>query len=169
MSMIFGRAAPSLRPRKTADAACDSGHPGPCGGRGTRRMKNVAIALKAAVLLASAGLAAVGIAGSGARAAGTDLEFYTGADLMAQCAAAPPGAGQELNQARCTGYVMGVSDAIQAAQGAGGPGRICIAPSVGAPVLVASVRRFLKAHPQKREFAAQDLVREALSATYPCR
>jgi hypothetical protein len=36
------------------------------------------------------------------------------------------------------------------------------------PVMVETVRKFLDAHPEKMQVAAQDLVREALAAAYPC-
>jgi len=104
-----------------------------------------------------------------ARAAGPDLEYYTGDELFAQCSAAPADADYQPRQARCVGYVLGVSDAEQAAQGAGSGLSICITPSTGAQALADVVRRYLEAHPEKRHVAAQDLVREALIASYPCK
>ena len=69
----------------------------------------------------AAALAALWFAATGpaSRAAGTDLEFYTGQTLYLECsadAAQPDGAA---HQARCEAYVMGVSDALQAAAGSG--------------------------------------------------
>jgi hypothetical protein len=98
-----------------------------------------------------------------------DLEFYTGEALYAQCAAKPGEADAALRAARCAGYVLGVSDAQQAAQGAGAAGRVCIPATAGSTLLVEAVTRFLEAHADKRPLAAQDLVLEALSAQFPCR
>jgi len=118
-----------------------------------------------------AALGAVGLAlaSGSASAAGPDLEYYTGEDLAAQCAAKPGDADYAVRQARCVGYVLGASDAEQARQGLGGPIRICITPTTGAQALADAVRRFLDAHPDKRRLAAQDLVREALTDAFPCR
>jgi hypothetical protein len=109
------------------------------------------------------------ITAAGARAAGTDLEFYTGEELMDQCSATPADPDFQPRQARCAGYVMGVSDAVQAAQGAGGAAAVCIPAGTAAPQLVNAVQRFLEAHPDKRRFAAKDLVQEALAASFACR
>jgi hypothetical protein len=98
-----------------------------------------------------------------------DLEFFTGDSLYAQCSAKASDGDFAPRQARCAGYVLGVSDAQQAAQGAGGPGRVCIPAGAGSPQLVDVVTKFLEAHVDKRPLAAQDLVLEALSAQFPCK
>ena len=60
-------------------------------------------------------------AGGGRRAARAgDLEFLTGEALYAQCSAKPAAADYLPRQARCAGYVLGVSDALQAARRAQG-------------------------------------------------
>jgi hypothetical protein len=104
-----------------------------------------------------------------APASAADLEYFTGVALYAQCSAKPTDADFAVRQARCSGYVLGVSDAQQAAQGAGGAGRVCIPATAGSPQLVEAVVAFLGAHPDKRPLAAQDLVLEALSAQFPCK
>ncbi|HTX47936.1 MAG TPA: Rap1a/Tai family immunity protein [Caulobacteraceae bacterium] len=104
-----------------------------------------------------------------APAPAADLEFFTGESLYAQCSAKPTDADFAVRQARCSGYVLGVSDAQQAVQGAGGAGRVCIPPTAGSPQLVEAVVAFLEGHADKRPLAAQDLVLEALSAQYPCK
>jgi hypothetical protein len=114
-------------------------------------------------------LAALGLIATGAPARGGDLEFYTGQALFAQCSAKPEEAAYEAHAARCAGYVMGVSDALQALQGAGATPRVCLPASASATAVEAVVARFLADHPDKRPMAAQDLVIEALSAQYPCR
>jgi hypothetical protein len=101
--------------------------------------------------------------------AAADLEYFTGEALYAQCSATPTDADFAVRQARCSGYVLGVSDAQQAAQGAGGAGRVCIPPTAGSPQLVEAVVAYLQAHADKRPLAAQDLVLEALSAQFPCK
>jgi len=119
----------------------------------------------------AAALAALMLLGNlgAAPAFGADLEFFTGDALYAQCSAKPGDADFAAKQARCAGYVLGVSDAQQAAQGAGGAGRVCIPSSAGSPALTDTVAKFLDAHPDKRPLAAQDLVLEALSAQFPCK
>jgi hypothetical protein len=104
-----------------------------------------------------------------AQAPAADLEYFTGDALFAQCSAKPTDADFAVRQARCSAYVLGVSDAQQAAQGAGGAGRVCIPPTAGSPQLVEAVVGYLQAHADKRPLAAQDLVLEALSAQFPCK
>lgn len=108
--------------------------------------------------------------GWAARAAVSDLEFYTGDDLATQCSATPAEPDFQSRLAQCAGYVMGVSDAVQADQGAGRRApTVCIQAGTRVSLLVMLVQRFLEAHPEKARIAAQDLVVEALSASYPCR
>jgi hypothetical protein len=116
----------------------------------------------AAALAASGPLAPAAMAAS-------DLEFYTGETLFAQCQARPGEADYQAHALRCSGYVLGVSDAQQARQGAGQPGRVCLPPTATANDMVTKVGAYLTAHPEKRPLAAQDLVIEALAAAYPCR
>ncbi len=113
----------------------------------------------------AAGLAA--LAAAGPLRAG-DLEFFTGQDLYAACSARPTDADLATRQAWCGGYVVGVSDAQQAAQGAGSPARVCLPPSASAARMSEAVRAYLEAHADKRPLAAKDLVIQALAAAYPC-
>ncbi len=123
-------------------------------------MKHWAAALLAPLAAASLG-APPAIAAS-------DLEFYTGEALYAQCSARPGEAEYAAHALRCAGYVLGVSDAQQARQGAGQPGRVCLPGTASANQIVEKVSAYLIAHPEKRPLAAQDLVIEALGAAYPC-
>jgi hypothetical protein len=107
--------------------------------------------------------------GAAPSAPAADLEFFTGESLSAQCSAKPGDADFAVRQARCVGYVVGVSDAEQAGQGQGAAGRVCYTAGVTADKMVAAVASFLTAHPEKRPLAAQDLVIEALAAQYPCK
>ncbi|HEX3407047.1 MAG TPA: Rap1a/Tai family immunity protein [Caulobacteraceae bacterium] len=111
---------------------------------------------------------AIGVAAPAANAA-SDLEFYTGESLYAQCQPRPGEADYQTHALRCAGYVLGVSDAQQARQGAGQPGRVCLPGTATATDVVSKVSAYLIAHPEKRPLAAQDLVIEALAAAYPCR
>jgi hypothetical protein len=113
-------------------------------------------------------LVVVGVVAPTAGAAG-DLEFYTGETLFTQCSARPGDADYASHSLRCAGYVLGVSDAQQARQGAGQPGRVCLPAAATAIQVVEKVGAYLVAHPEKRPLAAQDLVIEALGAAYPCR
>jgi len=119
--------------------------------------------------LATAAGALILLTAGAARAAGTDLEFYTGDELFAQCSATPSDADYPPRSARCLGYVIGVSDALQAEQGGGKPGVVCIQPATQAAQLAEAVRGYLQAHPEKRRVAAPDLVISALSEAFPCR
>jgi hypothetical protein len=116
----------------------------------------------------AAALTAIAAGGPAANAA-SDLEFYTGESLYAQCAARPNDADYQAHALRCAGYVLGVSDAQQARQGAGQPGRVCLPGTATANDVVSKVSAYLIAHSEKRPLAAQDLVIEALAAAYPCR
>jgi hypothetical protein len=119
-------------------------------------------AVLAAALTVAGGLAPTAVAAG-------DLEFYTGEALFTQCQARPGDADYASHALRCAGYVLGVSDAQQARQGAGQPGRVCLPANATATQVVATVSAYLQAHREKRPLAAQDLVIEALSAAYPCR
>ena len=98
-----------------------------------------------------------------------DLEFFTGESLSAQCAAKPGDTDYPTKQGRCVGYVVGVSDAQQAGQGAGGAQKVCFPAGVTATQMVTAVTAFLAAHPNKRPLAAQDLVVEALAGQFACK
>jgi hypothetical protein len=120
----------------------------------------------------AAALTAIGLIAPmapGAKASAGDLEFYTGETLYAQCSARAGEPDYAAHALRCAGYVLGVSDAQQAAQGAGARGRVCLPATASANQVVATVSGYLQAHPEKRPLAAQDLVIEALGAAYPCR
>ena len=116
----------------------------------------------AAIASAFAGVAAAGPLGA------ADLEFFTGQDLYAACSARPTDADLSTREAWCGGYVIGVSDAQQAAQGAGAPSRVCLPASANAAAMAQVVRAYLEAHQEKRPLAAKDLVIQALAAAYPC-
>jgi hypothetical protein len=114
-------------------------------------------------------LPAIGLMAAVAPSRAADLEFFTGQSLYAQCSAKAAEPDFATRNGRCTGYVIGVSDAQQAAQGSGAAPRVCFVSTVTAAQMVAAVTSFLDAHPEKRPLAAQDLVVEALAAQYPCK
>jgi hypothetical protein len=121
--------------------------------------------MKLLAVLSALGLTLAAAAPAGA----TDLEFFTGEALYAQCSAKAADADGAVKQARCLGYVVGVSDAQQALQGAGAPSKVCLQATVTGPKLAEAVSAFLDAHADKRRLAAQDLVLEALTAAFPCK
>ncbi len=116
----------------------------------------------------SAAIVAVVAMTAGAARAG-DLEYFTGSTLSADCSVQPAASDYLQRHARCEGYILGVNDAQQAAQGAGRPARVCLPASASSTELIMSVNRYLNAHPEKRGIAAQDLVLEALSTDFPCK
>lgn len=119
--------------------------------------------------LAAALLAFFAFFAAGGASPASDLEFFTGQALFDVCSAKPADPDYRLSAARCSAYVMGVSDAQQALQGAGATQRVCLPAAASVGRLTSAVSGFLAAHAEKRPMAAQDLVIEALSAEYPCR
>lgn len=108
-----------------------------------------------------------------ATAAPSDREFYTGEALYQRCSAGPADTDFATRKAACRGYVLGVSDALQAGQGAAplaGAARaaaICL-PDIDADQMVEAVSRYLADHPETRRYAAPDLIFMSLKAAYPC-
>jgi len=125
--------------------------------------------IRRAVRLILAGAAALGaLLPAGAQAADPDREFFTGDILYQRCASAPADLDYAANHAACRAYVLGVSDALQAAQGAGrgAPPPICLGEAA-ADKVVEQVTTYLSGHPENRRYAAPDLVAAALRAAYP--
>ena len=109
------------------------------------------------------------LAASAASAAPSDREFYSGATLYQRCASAEPAM-----HGACRAYVLGVSDALQAGQGAApvtGPSRaaaVCLAEDSSPDQLLQRVAAYLENHSEMRALAAADLVYLALKDAYPC-
>ncbi len=124
-------------------------------------------------LMAATSVTGAVLAAAGASAAPSDREFYTGEALYQRCSAAPADADFATRKAACRGYVLGVSDALQAGQASApiaGPTRaaaICL-PDIDADQMVEAVSRYLADHPENRRYAAPDLVFMSLKASYPC-
>ncbi|HEY3799292.1 MAG TPA: Rap1a/Tai family immunity protein [Caulobacteraceae bacterium] len=114
-------------------------------------------------------LAAPGLIWAATPAWASDLEFYTGQTLTAECGVTADAPDYAVHHARCAAYVVGVSDAQQAAQGASRRERVCLPTSADSDRLAATVAAFLTAHPEKQRLAAQDVVTEALAGRYPCK
>jgi hypothetical protein len=74
--------------------------------------------------------------------------------------------------ALCFGYILGVSDAMQAAQASGGAvvfgWRACLPPSTMAKAVRDVAVHFLIAHPEVQQSSASGIVAKALSDAYPC-
>ncbi len=113
------------------------------------------------------------LAAAGAHAAPSDREFYTGEALYQRCAAGPADTDFATRKAACRGYVLGVSDALQAGQapapvaGVARAAAICL-PDIDADQMTEAVSRYLTEHPETRRYAAPDLVYMSLKAAYPC-
>ncbi|MGA0599456.1 Rap1a/Tai family immunity protein [Caulobacter sp. KR2-114] len=127
------------------------------------------------VLALAAGSVAAGavLAGVSAAAAPSDREFFTGEALYQRCAAGPADPDFAARKAACRGYVLGVSDTLQAGQGTApiaGPPRaaaVCL-PDIDADQMVETVSRYLTDHAENRRYAGPDVVYMALKAAYPC-
>jgi len=131
-------------------------------------MRRMVLALTAASVVASSALAA----GAG-QAAQVDREFYSGETLFQRCSAGPADPDFATRKADCRGYIIGVSDTLQAGQGSApvaGPTRaaaVCL-PDIQSDQLVEAVSRYLNEHAENRRYAAPDVVFMALKAAYPC-
>lgn len=131
-------------------------------------MRRMVLALMAASVATGAALA-----GASASAAPGDREFYNGEALYQRCSAGPADPDFTARKAACRGYVLGVSDGLQAGQGSApiaGPPRaaaICL-PDIDSDQMVETVARYLREHPDSRRYAGPDLVYMALKAAYPC-
>ncbi|MBS0412682.1 MAG: hypothetical protein JSR86_22385, partial [Proteobacteria bacterium] len=99
-------------------------------------MRRMVLALMAASTVAGSGLAA-----GAAAAAQVDREFYSGETLYQRCSAGPADPDFATRKADCRGYIVGVSDTLQAGQGSApvaGPARaaaICL-PEIQSDQLV---------------------------------
>ena len=127
---------------------------------------------RGAAMIAGAG-ALLAIWCAPAQAARHDREFYNGDQLYRLCAAAREDSDYASRRAACRAYVLGVSDALQAAQGAMAPGgpeapSICLGEAEAEP-LVEAVTRYLTDHPELRRYTAPDLVSAALRDRYRCQ
>jgi hypothetical protein len=93
--------------------------------------------------------------------------YVTGDRLLTQCAGGP-----STGDGLCLGYILGVVDAMQAAQASGGTlvfgWQTCPPFDVKAERLQTAVIHFLDDHPEARASSASGLVAKALSDTFPC-
>jgi Rap1a immunity proteins len=83
-------------------------------------------------------------------------------------ALAPP---PRAHNALCFGYVVGVSDATQAAQATGAAlfgWQACLPPSTTAQQVTEAAVHFLIAHPEAQQSSASGLITKALSDAFPC-
>jgi hypothetical protein len=93
--------------------------------------------------------------------------YITGDRLITQCAG-----GTSTGDGLCLGYILGVADAMQAAQASGGTlvfgWQTCPPFDVEAERLQAAVIHFVDDHPEARASSASGLVAKALSDAFPC-
>ena len=92
--------------------------------------------------------------------------YITGARLSGPCTS-----GGQRDSGLCLGYILGIADAMQAAQASGGAlfgWRACVSPEIRPEQLLDVAVRFLAAHPAYAQFSASGLVANALSDAFPC-
>lgn len=75
-----------------------------------------------------------------------------------------------VEQSLCMGFIVGVADAIQAAQynGYRGP-TVCFPDASNVGQVVDVGKKWLVDHPHLRHIVASDLVRDALEQAFPCK
>jgi Ssp1 endopeptidase immunity protein Rap1a len=92
--------------------------------------------------------------------------YIMGNRLLASCTSVV-----QRDNALCIGYVIGVSDAMQAAQATGGAlfgWQACLPPSTTAEQVTTGAVRFMIAHPEAQQSSASGLIAKALSDAFPC-
>jgi hypothetical protein len=93
------------------------------------------------------------------------LTFQTGNELLRLCQA------DSYSQGICLGFVMGVADAMEAAQSTRGTvagWRACRVTQVTGGQAEDVVLRFLTRHPEQRHLTNSSLVAQALAEAFPC-
>ena len=86
--------------------------------------------------------------------------FFTGAHLDAEC--------REQIPMTCVSYILGASDAVQDSARQGGASPFCVGPQVTQAALVDVVVAYLRAHRERHEGRATEIVLAALREAYPC-
>jgi hypothetical protein len=110
-------------------------------------------------LLAGVAVAAILISAS----AGA-VDFENGNQLYERCVEP----GGTFSEGVCYGYVVGITDALGG--GASIAGRsACIPLDVKIRQIMDIAKQFLTSHPEKRQYAADSLVAEALAQAFPCK
>jgi hypothetical protein len=93
--------------------------------------------------------------------------YITGDRLIATCSSRSEG-----DNALCLGYILGVTDAMQASKASGRAlifgWRACLPPETTSQGLRDVAVHFLIAHPGVRQSSASGLVAKALSEAYSC-
>ena len=95
----------------------------------------------------------------------TMLGYMAGNGLIKGCTSVV-----QRDNALCIGYIIGVSDAMQAAQATGGAlfgWQACLPPSATAEQVTEVSVRFLIAHPEAQQSSASGLIAKALSDAFP--
>jgi hypothetical protein len=92
--------------------------------------------------------------------------YITGDRLIKECRSVV-----QRDSALCIGYIIGVSDAMQAAQDTGGSlfgWQACLPPGTTAEQVTKAAVRFLIAHPEAQPSSASGIIAKALSDAFPC-
>lgn len=91
----------------------------------------------------------------------------TGRQLFSLCTANMSGKGNPMEAAECLGFVVGVSDTFNCTQSDHGF-TWDSSRDVSQPTLVATVVKWLQAHPAALDYEGHRVVGAALQAAYPC-
>jgi hypothetical protein len=100
-----------------------------------------------------------------------NITFYTGVQAYEVCAGVLND-GQPDKVANCTGYVIGVLDAlatVREAEGSAIAERFCVPSKLLSGAVTEVFARYLLAHPEQRKFTASSLVLMAMIEAFPCK
>ena len=92
--------------------------------------------------------------------------FLDGNDLHKMC-----GSKNVRDRDTCLGYAMGVSDIMDGLQATGRSyfgHKTCATKALEDTQVRDAVANYLKAHPERRQYGAANLVAEALAENWPC-
>jgi hypothetical protein len=91
--------------------------------------------------------------------------YLTGNALLERCSAATG----SFDSGVCSGYVTGVVDAIETAQGVfGAKSKVCVPEQATIGQVRDIVKRFLDSHPAVRHMTASSLAWAAIQEAFPC-
>lgn len=101
------------------------------------------------------------MAGAARAAEGNALRWFDGNLLWGFCKSDPP-------SLICSGYVIGVADAMVHGQEGVGGWHACYRANQTPGQLTDVVKLWLQNHPEKRDYEGSGLVAEALAQAFPC-
>jgi hypothetical protein len=123
---------------------------------GTRMEAEMLRAILVAVVLSSL------VAGGWPARVEARLSITDGNALFDRCQGDDPDERErDTKVALCTGYVVGVADALDETS-------FCLSPGVTAAQIRDVVKFYLRDHPERRHYGASSLVTDALKEKFPC-